>query len=41
MASAVEVEVMFANENEILSLYQVSNFDDALQHVAGHCEIVV
>jgi len=33
------VDILFANENEILSLYQVSNFDDALQHVAGHCEI--
>jgi sugar/nucleoside kinase (ribokinase family) len=33
------VDILFANENEILSLYQVTNFDDALQHVRGHCEI--
>ena len=35
------VDILFANENEILSLYQVTNFDDALQHVRGHCEIAV
>lgn len=33
------VDVLFANEAEILSLYQVSSFDDALQRVRGHCEI--
>jgi len=33
------VDILFANENEILSLYQVQNFDDALQHVRGHTEI--
>ena len=33
------VDILFANESEILSLYQVDNFDDALQHVRGHCEI--
>ena len=33
------VDILFANESEILSLYQVKNFDDALQHVSGHCEI--
>jgi len=33
------VDILFANEHEILSLYQVSSFDDALQHVRGHCEI--
>jgi sugar/nucleoside kinase (ribokinase family) len=33
------VDILFANESEILSLYQVSNFDDAVKHVRGHCEI--
>jgi len=33
------VDILFANEREILSLYEVERFDDALQHVRGHCEI--
>jgi sugar/nucleoside kinase (ribokinase family) len=33
------VDILFANESEILSLYQVENFDDALQRVRNHCEI--
>ena len=33
------VDILFANENEIMSLYQVDVFDDALQHVAGHVSI--
>jgi sugar/nucleoside kinase (ribokinase family) len=33
------VDILFANESEILSLYQVQNFDDALQHVRKHTEI--
>ena len=33
------IDVLFANENEIMSLYQVERFDDALQRVRGHCEI--
>ncbi|MGO1119460.1 adenosine kinase [Rhodovibrionaceae bacterium A322] len=33
------VDLLFANEEEILSLYQVSNFDDALQQVRGHCDV--
>jgi sugar/nucleoside kinase (ribokinase family) len=33
------VDILFANESEILSLYQVENFDDALQHVWKHAEI--
>ena len=33
------VDILFANEAEILSLYQVDEFDDALQQVRGHCEI--
>src|SRR6188768_2284003 len=33
------VDILFANESEILSLYQVSDFDAALQKVRKHCEI--
>jgi sugar/nucleoside kinase (ribokinase family) len=33
------VDVLFANEDEILSLYQVEEFDEALQLVRGHCEV--
>ncbi|MDH3741806.1 MAG: adenosine kinase [Hyphomicrobiales bacterium] len=34
-----EVDILFANEDEIKSLYQVSGFDDALQAVRGKCKI--
>jgi sugar/nucleoside kinase (ribokinase family) len=34
-----EVDILFANEHEICSLYEVDSFDEALQHVRGHCEI--
>ncbi|MBK1696916.1 adenosine kinase [Rhodovibrio salinarum] len=33
------VDILFANESEITKLYQVDHFDDALQHVRGHCEV--
>jgi sugar/nucleoside kinase (ribokinase family) len=33
------VDILFANESEILSLYQTEIFDDALQQVRKHCEI--
>ena len=33
------VDILFANEHEILSLYEVENFDDALQKVRGQTEI--
>ena len=33
------VDILFANESEILSLYQTDRFDDALQQVRKHCEI--
>ena len=33
------VDVLFANEQEILSLYQVDEFDRALQAVRAHCEV--
>jgi sugar/nucleoside kinase (ribokinase family) len=34
-----EVDILFANEQEICSLYEVDSFDDALQRVNHHCEI--
>ncbi len=33
------VDILFANESEILSLYQTEDFDEALQRVRTHCEI--
>jgi len=33
------VDILFANEDEILSLYQVDEFDAALQIVRGQCDI--
>ncbi len=33
------VDVLFANEQEIVSLYQVEDFDAALQRVRGHCAV--
>ena len=33
------VDILFANELEICSLYEVDSFDAALQHVRGSCEI--
>ncbi len=33
------VDILFANETEILSLFQVDNFDDALQHIRHKCEV--
>ncbi len=33
------VDILFANEDEITSLYEVDSFDAALQKVKGHCEI--
>jgi sugar/nucleoside kinase (ribokinase family) len=35
------VDILFANEGEILSLYQVSHFDDAVKRVRSQCEIAV
>jgi sugar/nucleoside kinase (ribokinase family) len=36
---AGHVDILFANEAEIRSLYQVADFDAALQQVCGHCEV--
>ncbi len=33
------VDILFANESEILSLYRVKTFDEALQSVRAHCEV--
>jgi sugar/nucleoside kinase (ribokinase family) len=35
------VDVLFANEQEIIALYETTGFDDALQQVRGRCEVVV
>jgi len=34
-----EIDILFANEAEICTLYDVADFDTALQHVAHHCEV--
>lgn len=33
------IDVLFANEAEIMALYETDRFDEALQRVRGHCEI--
>ena len=33
------VDILFANEREIMSLYRVASFDESLQAVRGHCRI--
>lgn len=33
------VDILFANEDEIISLYQTDTFDAALEQVRGHCKI--
>ncbi len=33
------IDILFANQAEIMSLYQTTRFDEALQHVRGHCAI--
>lgn len=34
------VDILFANEEEIISLYQVESFEEAMNEVMGHCDIV-
>jgi len=36
---AHHVDILFANEAEVCALYRVSIFEQALQHVRGHCEL--
>lgn len=38
---AGHVDLLFANEDEIKTLYRAARFDDALQAVRGHCEVAV
>lgn len=33
------IDILFANEDELLHLYQVATFDEALQLVRGQCEV--
>ena len=33
------IDILFANEAEVISLYEAQSFDEALQQVRGHCEI--
>lgn len=33
------VDILFANEPEICSLYEVDTFDEATKHVSGHCDL--
>ena len=34
-----QVDVLFANEDEIMALYEEVTFDDALEPVRRHCEV--
>jgi len=34
-----QIDILFANENEICTLYDVGDFDAALQNVLHHCEV--
>ncbi len=36
-----QIDVLFANEEEIRSLFEVATFDEALQAVRGRCDIAV
>lgn len=38
---AQHVDILFANEQEIMSLYQVTDFDAAVKAVGEHCEVAV
>jgi len=33
------VDILFANESEIMSLYKVNEFEQAVDRVRGHCEV--
>lgn len=33
------IDILFANESEICSLYETESFDEAASRVAGHCEL--
>lgn len=36
---ANHIDILFANEDELLSLYEVEDFDEAVRLVSGHCEL--
>ena len=36
---AGHVDILFANEAELCSLYQTASFDDAVRQVRGHCRV--
>jgi sugar/nucleoside kinase (ribokinase family) len=36
-----DIDILFANEHEITSLYEVETFDEAMHIVRGRCEIAV
>jgi sugar/nucleoside kinase (ribokinase family) len=35
------VDILFGNEHEIMSLYRVNSFEEAVEAVRGHCEVAV
>ncbi|MBO90064.1 MAG: adenosine kinase [Rickettsiales bacterium] len=40
MLVADHTDILFGNEEEIKSLYQVDDFESAMRHVRGQCEII-
>ena len=36
---AGHIDIPFANEHEVVTLYEVARFDDALQHVRNDCAV--
>ncbi len=36
---AGHIDILFANEHEVVTLYEVARFDDALQHVRNDCAV--
>ena len=37
---AESVDILFANEKEIISLYEAKDLEDAIRQVRGHCKVV-
>ena len=37
---AESVDILFANEKEIISLYEAKDLEDAVRQVRGHCKVV-
>ena len=35
------VDILFANENEIIALFETDSFEEALDQIKGHCEVAV